>query len=467
MKYFPFRLFERSGSKKNKLDLGLSGPVNPMTGLGGKSDKVRGIRWTPSAYDYRTLRNIHRESWVAKKAVDLPAMYMTSKWRKWLTPDGNEDARLKLDKLERKLNVSFMFEKAIRRARLFGGSLIIMHLKDAPLDQPLDINHIKEGDLINLSVFDQQSVSEMEWDWDVTSANYGKPSYYTIFGGGGEHVYVHHSRILRFVGEEPMTIDERAEDHNGWGESTLIKMMLEVNNDTTIATSIANLFAQLNILVIKNSNVGELLQAMSDVNYQGEVDIASFFQNVERAISVYDMMLIDSEGDVERIAVQFAGIDKVVDKFLNRIAGAAEIPATLFWGSSPDGMNATGESDHVGLSDYIRNWQRKYCIKPLQVLDPVLYAAAGIKEELEYMFPEYYERDTGAVATETHETVKAISLALGNGLIDEDEARAILDGNPIFGTLKGPAPGLPEMDIDEPVKDAKKKKESKDGKTDK
>ena len=38
----------------------------------------------------------------------------------------------------------------------------------------------------------------------------------------------------------------------------------------------------------------------------------------------------------------------------------------------------------------------------------------------------------------------ALAVAIESGAIDEDEMRRQLDGDPIFGSLEGEAPGLPE-----------------------
>jgi uncharacterized protein len=73
-----------------------------------------------------------------------------------------------------------------------------------------------------------------------------------------------------------------------------------------------------------------------------------------------------NEETYERITQAFAGFDAMDVQSLNRLAAAAEIPATIFLGKSPDGMNATGTSDLSIFSD------RLTTTRELDI-DPFLY----------------------------------------------------------------------------------------------
>jgi len=56
-------------------------------------------------------------------------------------------------------------------------------------------------------------------------------------------------------------------------------------------------------------------------------------------------VLIDAEDDYIRENPSFGNLPTMLDQFMLDVASAADMPATVLWGRSPAGMNATGESD--------------------------------------------------------------------------------------------------------------------------
>ena len=56
-------------------------------------------------------------------------------------------------------------------------------------------------------------------------------------------------------------------------------------------------------------------------------------------------MLVDKNDEFDRVSYNFQGLPDLMDRFAERLAAAADIPATRFMGQAPKGMNATGASD--------------------------------------------------------------------------------------------------------------------------
>ena len=102
-------------------------------------------------------------------------------------------------------------------------------------------------------------------------------------------------------------------------------------------------------------------------------------------------MVEKGEEEFERVSVQFGGLADLMDRFARRVAAAARIPATRFWGQSPIGMNATGDSD---MRNYVMMFEaERQDVLPaaLDVLDEVLARDAGLSEPLEYTWPSLLE----------------------------------------------------------------------------
>ena len=333
----------------------IGGPMNPFTGMGTRGvDKGRGIRWTNSYYSENKLRTIFRESALAKKIVTIPAEACVEKWREWSAGETETDARKVLMKYEDDLDIPAKIQEAIEDARLFGGSIALMRIKDAPTEEPLNPNMIMEGDLIGLTVFSQESTSEGEYEYNLNSPNYGKPIYYWLHGSNGQQLKVHHTRILRFTAERPMTIGNRNIYGSGWGISSLVSCMLEVNDDATFRSSIASLMAEQSMVVIKSEGVRQLIQSLQDAHYTGSgSDLERFVSAIHKAKSVYDMFLVEPDGAVERLEVTWTGIAQLVDTMLLRVCAAARIPATIFWGQSTCGLECDGRKrpDAMGAAN--------------------------------------------------------------------------------------------------------------------
>lgn len=425
---------------RQKLSLG--GPVNPWTGMGGSSDKGRGIRWEPSRYTYQQLRLIYRESSAARKIIKVPASTCVDKWREFVTPDRDSDARKLIESHEIDLDVKAKFREAIEDARLYGTSVIFIRSKDAAPEEPLLPERIMRGDVVGLTVFPGECVRQGEKDTQVLSVDYGKPLYYDIYGKGST-MRVHPSRILRFTGEEPKTVDGDSPYDSSWGTSSLVSCMLEVNDDATWRSAVTQLITETNILVYKSPGVAQILQAIADTNLvdSEQGGLRELIKQIKQNMSVFDMVLTDSEGTVERLSVNWSGVANIIETMQNRICAATGIPAAIFWGKAPAGLNSSGDSDHRSFGRQIKEWQNTYCTAALRQFDPILSASAGVNEVLPWVWLPYFNPDTAKEAEEENKRVTSVLSALSAGIIDEDEARMMLDGMPTFGTLTGPAPG--------------------------
>lgn len=82
-------------------------------------------------------------------------------------------------------------------------------------------------------------------------------------------------------------------------------------------------------------------------------------QLVDMSRSVARALLLDADGGEEfsREPTSFTDAQAMLDKFMLRLASAAEVPVTILMGQSPAGMNATGESDFRWFYDTIATAQ--------------------------------------------------------------------------------------------------------------
>ncbi|MBR0513687.1 MAG: DUF1073 domain-containing protein [Clostridia bacterium] len=80
------------------------------------------------------LTTAYRENWIAKRIIDMPSEDMTRQWYKLTTSLPDEDIR-DLRRLEAKHSIRREITNAIRWARLYGGSLaviVVRNVGDSP-----------------------------------------------------------------------------------------------------------------------------------------------------------------------------------------------------------------------------------------------------------------------------------------------------------------------------------------------
>jgi phage-related protein (TIGR01555 family) len=96
--------------------------------------------------------------------------------------------------------------------------------------------------------------------------------------------------------------------------------------------------AKVDIIKLPN-----FMASLGDERYKSKILERYTLANMAKGIN--GMLLLDSEEEYETKSASFAQLPEVLDRFLQIVSGAADIPATRLLGQSPAGMNATGESD--------------------------------------------------------------------------------------------------------------------------
>lgn len=91
--------------------------------------------------------------------------------------------------------------------------------------------------------------------------------------------------------------------------------------------------------------------------------------------SSVNALILDAEDEYEQKTLTFQGLTDIQNNALMVMAGKADIPATRLLGRSPQGMNATGESDLRNYYDRIRAGQQTDLSPTLRPLDMAMLAS--------------------------------------------------------------------------------------------
>ena len=253
--------------------------------------------------------------------------------------------------------------------------------------------------------------------------------------------------MLRFDGLTANTDSGYTAYDWDWGMPKLVPIMTALLQDQVFVSAIAHLGQEASIPILKIAGLGEARAGLASSDDPDAPDVEQIGQQLNRLKSVFRLLMMDKDNeDFERVAVAFSGIANVMDKFLGRVAAAAQIPETRMMGRSPAGLNATGESDMENYVAMLESERAKTLAPMMPTLDMMLARDAGIGEPPDYEWGTLLERTPKDEAEASKMKAEAVQIGIDSGTIDADEGREALSGDPVFGALPGPAPEPPELE---------------------
>lgn len=347
------------------------GLTNVAANLGTDRDKATSSVYQQTPLTDQSLLTAYRNSWVCRKAIEVPVDDATRKWRSW--EGGAEDVAL-MERMERGFRVRRKVRQAMYRARLFGGAGILIGVGDEQeWREPLEPEGVGPGDLKFLTVLDRHYLIAGERETDPREENFNGARYYDLQPESGNPVRVHPSRIAVFIGNESLQDVTASVSSWGWGDSVLQAAFTEcMNLDATMA-NIASLVFEAKTDVVGIDGLAELLK-----NPQAETLLVKRMQASARMKGNNGTWLKDANETFESRSFAFGGLADISDRFMQIVSGAVDVPMTRFLAMAPAGMSSTGESDMRNYHDRIQSDQENIISPAIATIDEVLIRSAGI-----------------------------------------------------------------------------------------
>lgn len=324
-----------------------------------------------------TLESMYRGDGLAKRVVDVP---VDDAAREWIEAD-----QKLLDELAR-LRAKAEMVDALKWSRLFGGAVVVALIDDSlEFDQPINPNGIRR--VLQLRVYDRHRVTWTTTDIDRNpeSANFGRPTHYTVQPIHGAPYRVHVSRLHKLDGL-PLP-DEARQRNNGWGDSALQSVYQALMNYGLTMNSSASIVRDFVQTVLS-------IKGLTDMIRQGQDDLVTKrAQLIDLTRSVSNTIFMDADGEqYDKRASSVAGLADLWDRFALHVSAATGIPATKLMGKSAAGLNATGEGDERSWHDVVRAYQTDEVQPLIQWLVDLLDAqrdwrVADRPETMEWTFP--------------------------------------------------------------------------------
>ena len=402
-----------------------------------------------SASDYiraREWAQLYYKEWTARKIVNIPVEDMLR--NRWTYKGLNEQQSKTVDAKLRKLGFYRALKQALRMERLVGGAIILIGVRDEDdkPELPLDLSTVNEGDLIFTNVVPRTKVSSYEYNQNPLSPEFGKPDVYTVWDQK-----VHKSRMLIFDGD-PLTDNEVNDlgfinrSYDGFGVSVLSSIWDDINRSVGARQGAMQLIQRAAVLIINNKSFKAMLESNEGTEKLRELD------EIADQMSMYQAAMIESdEIDLTQWSANFGSVPELVERFLQVLAAASDIPATRFLGQAPGGLNSDGKSALTNYYDMIGSQQTDRLQPQLEKLLPVLLKSElpEVKPDaVEIEFPSLWEPDEVDQSTiRTQDTTNIVN-ASAAGLVSDTEARNELVERGVFKSKLEKDPILPPSEED-------------------
>lgn len=363
---------------------------NVLTRQGyGMPNLMEGTRYPMTRFtkDYNTLNALYRNSWLVRRIIDTIPQDMMKNWIKY-TSDITPEEIDQIHKMERETRLRRSLLEGLEWGRLYGGAagLIMLEGQEDILKEPLDVDSILPGDFKGLLITDRWSgvYPQLGLVEDISDPEFGLPAYYQFTDQTRLRTYeVHHSRIIRFIGDNLPNWERQAETY--WGASTIESLFEELKKRDNTSANIAGIVFRANLNVLKMADMGELLTGTNSKAQQ------AFYQTLSAQnwlMNNFGMFLISKDDDFQNVTNKFEGLDDIYESFMLDLSGATQIPMTKLFGRSPAGMNATGESDTQNYADTIEKAQEAHLRPAIEKLLPIIAMSVfgEVPDDMDFMF---------------------------------------------------------------------------------
>lgn len=367
------------------------------------------------------LEALYRGSWIIGAAVDMQADDMTQagiEIQSTMPPAKVEETMEYLEKVQlwQTLNSS------IKWSRLYGSAVGIYLIDGQDMSTPLNIDTVGRDQFKGILPMDRwqliPSIGNLVKDFGPFM---GQPKYYdtvadAILPNLGR---IHYTRLFRLDTIELPHYQKLTA--NLWAESIVERIFDRLLAFDSTTQGAAQLVFKAYLRTWKIENLRELIAA-------GGPALTALMQNIAmiRQIQTSEgITIMDSKDEFDTHQYTFAGLDDVLMQFGQQLAGALEIPLVRLFGTSPKGMNATGESDLRTYYDGIKRKQKTKLRAPVKTVLELTYRSlygAPLPKGTSFEFNPLWQMTDAEKSEMASKDTTAITSAFTAGLVPRDIA---------------------------------------------
>lgn len=378
--------------------------------------------FNPITRNRTLLEWMHRGSWLAGLAIDIPAADMTRKGVEYKTELPPSDAE-RLDTYMTAYQTWHHVQETIQWARLYGGAICVALIDGQDPRTPLRLDSIGPGQYKGLLVLDRWQL-EPELGDLVTEygPHLGLPKYYRVTENAPalRGAVVHYTRIpLRLTGIA-LPYQQRLTE-NLWGISVLERLFDRMTGFDSATTGAMQLVYKAYLRTLK-------IKGMRDIVAAGGKPLdglVAYTTMMARTQTIEGMTMIDAEDDFQVDHSQaFSGLSDALTQFGQQISGALQIPLIRLFGQSPTGLNSSGDADLRTYYDGISSAQQRDLFHGVNLIYRLAARSAEIRVPDNFMmtFRALLELSDVEKADLAGKVVTAVTQAKDSGLVSDKVA---------------------------------------------
>lgn len=333
-------------------------------------DKGTAGAWSYGRMDQNQAEAMYRTSWLAKRGVDTPALDMMRQGWAWgLSPDEQEVLDAEWCRLEGEKHV----RQALIWSRLYGGAGIFIGTKDKEISEPLNVKDLAEGGVSYLTSIPAHFLSAVDIQTDPLDPAFGLPPAYRVTSTSQLTQDIHHSRIIRFVGNARPAFLHSITD--SWGDSVLEPVEQVISDFAAGQRGIGNLLQEASLDVVSIKGMMDGLASGGQAYMDALLKRTALNMDMKSSLNA---LILDADDKHDQKSATFSNLDAIGMFHLKLVAAAFGMPMTKFLGQAAQGLNATGEGDERNYHDTVSAAQETQLRPALEKLFAALKPSAGI-----------------------------------------------------------------------------------------
>lgn len=341
---------------------------NPVSGLGTSRDRLVYTQLNEASLLDREDCDALYMHWICRRVVDHVADEITRVgWTVQMGLDANAQEVPGIDAALRALDAEAVLNEAIKAARQYGGSAIVMYLDDGrAASEPVDWANLKA--VTGLEAVDRWYLLP---DIQPDTVRYSRPMRYQLnlhdqLTAGP--ITIHRDRVLRLEGRRlPFRLQQA---NQGWGISELQPLLEAVSRYSHALGDLQQMLGDLDVFTHKIKGLATMLAAGKEKQIKDRLAVNDLSKSQYRGFAI--------DADKEEISFQSrscSGLAEVLNTLKADLVGATGFPATLLFGESPQGMGSTGRSEERDFSRTVEAYRDSIVRKPLTQLAYALLAS--------------------------------------------------------------------------------------------
>ena len=298
------------------------------------------------------LEGVYSANGVIRRIIDVPVQ---DAFKQGINIKSDLLDKSELELLSKSVNKNIIpvVIKALKYARLFGGSAILLEggniqkiegqdLTDIEknslqLKTPFSIDDLEQNGDFNITAL---SLWELNMAGDWQNPEYAKEktkydfltnnTYYNVYGNK-----IHKSRLIPLIGDEAPP--EKQQILQGWGfsilESIIISLQMYIKQTKV-------LFECLDETKISHISIPNLREAVeTDI---GRQKLREYMTEVAQLKNYYNLIVSDTEASFEQKQLNYSWVKEVQEALQNELSSAVGIPKNKLFGDSSSGF-ASGQ----------------------------------------------------------------------------------------------------------------------------